>query len=693
MRAFFANGMENMHIAWVVEGLPTLVHLSLFLFFGGLVIFLFNINRAVFNSVVWWIGLFLIVYGLITLMPILRHDSPFFSPLSLSAWFLYASISYLFLKVLFSIKSDRIVVFRTWQRLRASKDRYRGWILGGLEDAAEETVSKRSSEIDVNILGWTIDALDDDDRLERFFEAIPGFFNSKLVKDLKKHFSDSLLKKFWRGSDGFLDRTILSNFAEPVKSRRLDVGMNAMSVISISHFPSIPHDILLQSWDQVPQDVEMGYTLTRWCTSDNKDIAQYANCIASRILASVQTRDDRWIGLATRVLGLSERSLRDYISHGNDSVSLAILISVARRDLRSDFYDWGMLWTLSELNIHNTLPRLQHGFCTLWNESVQEALEQGPDSYPVGVLRLTRAFYIGLHQDTHVAPTKFSASTRDFDHILFQPESYPLCDIPGHHPETFQPPTATSPALPVHTIPSPGDVSRSGGIAAALQHITPTVTLSYFLETNKQQDIVAPLLAPDICQIPFTKPPSSPAPASSTQVCNEPLASYDAGPSAPKLSPPASSTTPTPPPSHILPLPNAELLDFLSGKSLSSPPDSATLSHLRSRGLINKGNMCFINAVFQLLVYCPPFWNQFRDLGELMDQRELEPGNDQQTDGGMTVLVDATVKFLAEFVSKEKEDSGTDPFIPAYMYDAMKEKRQFKNMLVGSYAHAVPFCY
>ncbi|KAF8495927.1 hypothetical protein F5888DRAFT_1600916, partial [Russula emetica] len=82
IRAFFANGVEEMHIAWVVEGLPTLLHLSVFLFFAGLVIFLFNINHAVFSSVISWIGIFSFVYGLITLAPIVRHDSPYFSPLS-----------------------------------------------------------------------------------------------------------------------------------------------------------------------------------------------------------------------------------------------------------------------------------------------------------------------------------------------------------------------------------------------------------------------------------------------------------------------------------------------------------------------------------------------------------------------------------------------------------------------------------
>ncbi|KAF8494144.1 hypothetical protein F5888DRAFT_1588427, partial [Russula emetica] len=80
MRAFFAGGVDKVHIPWAVEGLPTLLHLSLFLFFGGLGIFLFNINRDVFRYVVWWIGVFSLVYGIITLLPIVWHDSTYYSP-------------------------------------------------------------------------------------------------------------------------------------------------------------------------------------------------------------------------------------------------------------------------------------------------------------------------------------------------------------------------------------------------------------------------------------------------------------------------------------------------------------------------------------------------------------------------------------------------------------------------------------
>ncbi|KAH9989374.1 hypothetical protein BJV74DRAFT_773062, partial [Russula compacta] len=82
MRAFFANGVDKFHVGWAVEALPALVHLSLFIFFAGLAIYLFNINHTVFDTVICWVALLLAAYGCITLMPSFWHDSPYYSPLS-----------------------------------------------------------------------------------------------------------------------------------------------------------------------------------------------------------------------------------------------------------------------------------------------------------------------------------------------------------------------------------------------------------------------------------------------------------------------------------------------------------------------------------------------------------------------------------------------------------------------------------
>ena len=100
IRAFFSDGVDKMHLPWAVEALPTLLHLSLFLFFADLVIFLFNINHDVFSSVIWWIGIFTMAYAWTTLMPIFRHDSPYYAPLSSTAFLLYPSIQHALFKVL-----------------------------------------------------------------------------------------------------------------------------------------------------------------------------------------------------------------------------------------------------------------------------------------------------------------------------------------------------------------------------------------------------------------------------------------------------------------------------------------------------------------------------------------------------------------------------------------------------------------
>ena len=89
IRAFFAEGIEKLHLPWAVEALPILLHLSLSLFFGGLAIYLFNINHTVFKVVISWLGICTCLYLCITFMPIFRHDSPYYAPLSSSAWFLY----------------------------------------------------------------------------------------------------------------------------------------------------------------------------------------------------------------------------------------------------------------------------------------------------------------------------------------------------------------------------------------------------------------------------------------------------------------------------------------------------------------------------------------------------------------------------------------------------------------------------
>ena len=755
MRAFFAKGVDKMHIPWAVEGLPALLHLSLFLFLGGLVVFLFNINHEVFTFVVWWIGLFSMVYVCITMLPLFWPHSPYYTPLSIPAWFSYAGILCVTFKVLASITSH-YYGYRTSMGYRNLRDRYCRWMLGGVEKIAEETMSEPSSDLDIEILDWTISALGDDDSLETFFEAISGFFKSKLV--LLPDLPDDISRRLSDALNGFLNRTLSSNSViAKVKRHRLDITLSAINFIHVSKISSIFATILVH-WDQVPQTVEIGHAVAQWCTTDDQYTYTFAQYIVAKVLATLPERDDRWVELAARVYGLSEHDLRVIVAHGNDSVSFAILIQITRKAFRSGPLAplWTVLAPFTQIDIRNTLPGLQHDFCTLWNEIVQKANNQG---FGIQILRQIRHHYVTLH-GTNVAPPAFSASTDRFEPILLQPSSYPLCDIASHRhlPLPTQPahshdashhhstsgggslllqvneagstagtlspsyPTktsqiggspqvaaATSFALQTRVSRHPADASPPGAVAAAMQVIPLSTTLSRPLEGTTLRGIVA---EPDISEIlstssmPGPTPTRAPVPASTL---NKSLESHDPGaaafPSNPLFPTPfvGGFSVPASLPSSRVPSPNAQSLTLLGDMTPSNPTGKVTLPCLCDRGLVTTGNMSFANAVLQLLVCSPPFWNLIRELGDLNRQSRTEG---PESGGCRTPLVNATVRLFEEFMVNEKEPpmeqaamgkpteneeekkENKNSFGPTYMYDAMKEKRQLKFLMVRFVPHS-----
>ena len=809
MRAFYANGVDKMHTPWAVEGLPMLLHLSLFLFFGGLAIYLFNVDQEVFTCVVSWIGFFSIVYGSITFLPLIRQDSPYNTPLSIPLGYLFAKISYaafmvfcftlliilyvivLLLACIFSLFlccDARFAILelrnlwadtnRMHRTLHLSDlGRWSVWASGGVDkkaEKAEKRLSEKLSETDGRILGWTISALGDDDSLERFFEAIPGFFDSESVEDLKQHLPYDLLRN---ALAGFLGRTLSSkSIIYSVKLHRLDIFTDTINLIGEDSIgvSSILETFLSQRWDIAPQTIEVAHTLARWCTSSDQRTVQHARCIVTKVLATVRERDKRWIELAVRITGLPERDLRDIaqtsIARTRNNLLLATLIDLCRQAIHSD--EWKLVKSFAEFDIHDTLPRLQHDFCALWNEFVDEARIRGdPHSTPVRTLSLIRHLYITLHQGTDAAPTEFS-SADSLDFIWLQPSQYPQCNIAGHHPEptahtpsspsrqfeqastttskttrsrslsepktprkvaerprsrsepttprevaesSHQAPITTLPILPSHTSAYPTHASLASTVAA-LQDIPLAAMPSHLLEGTAQQDIVASFGESPIGKVLSTAsmpaaPTSTlvPVPAASTPHKSSASSDVEAAfASNPILPQPASSDVgfsipASPPSSRDTLFPNAESLVIFSGTAPFHVTGNATQPRLRARGLVNSGNICFVNAVLQLLVRTPRFWNLLKELGDLKEQRgarDLETGG-----GGATPLADATVRFFDESMIKEEppaaqqqpqQTSGRKPgededakkvdsFEPIYMYDAMKENIQLKSLLVRYY--------
>ncbi len=446
-----------MLLPWAVEVLPILLHISLFLFFAGLAVFLRSVDLTIFKLVLSWVGVCTALYGCITIMPIFRHDSPYYTPLSF------------------------------WRRCIFSGKHYRRSLVQGMEKRAEETAQESPSEIDSGAaLMWTLDSLDEDHELERFFFGLPGFRSSKVVDDPLPTLSDKQKGKLLQALIGFLEHTLSSDLlTDTVKTRRAAIFRKSFEPLYFSVFGAfhILDSFLSRRQYCDRMAAEVVQNMIGWANNrdEDKHLVRAAVCSA---LVRVQQHDDSWFILASKELGLAESVLRDYAAHG-DSLSLAILIHVTRQQFT---HFWKLSWpwfdflqvlleAASKIDTQDTSLELRHEFCSLWNQIVRK-MQSENDWVSFYVLGPIRNIYITLHRDTDYAPKQFSASTSDWDDILRKRSSYPLCNVAGHiHRDSAQP--AHQAAIDNFLIP---DTNPDSAVAQVMQgdasEFTRTVTPS-----------------------------------------------------------------------------------------------------------------------------------------------------------------------------------------------------------------------
>ena len=500
IRAFFSEGVDKCLLPWTVDALPTLLHISLFLFFAGLVVFLCNVNLTIFKLVLSWVGLCAALYGCFTCMPIIRHDSPYYTPLSLLTWYVVTGIPFLFYQfVRWSWHKFKPESYFTYHDYIDLENSYRKSLVRGMQKTFEEIALTSPPEIDTRAFMWTFDCLDEDHELERFFSGLPGFRSSKVVKDPLPDLTEEEKSKLSDGLLGLLDRTFSSDLLPaPVKDRR---AMICNKAIDPEHTPIwaifILHAILFKYKHSGPVATAVANILRTNENYMNQDRISLVQFGISRIIARRQPFDDSWYTLASNLLGFSETSLRDYAAHG-DSLSLVILIHFVRMQFthfrKSYWPGFKFSWVLAEasyFDVRDTSPELQHKFCALWNQIVNKVQGSNDRQMVVLILGRIRNIYLALHQDTDSAPTHFSASTDDLDNILREPSSYPVCNVPYHRSDSTPrihednvsmilartiPHHANIPVVPFHTSPDLPSSSTHASLPAD-ENITNAVPL------------------------------------------------------------------------------------------------------------------------------------------------------------------------------------------------------------------------
>lgn len=159
----------------------------------------------------------------------------------------------------------------------------------------------------------------------------------------------------------------------------------------------------------------------------------------------------------------------------------------------------------------------------------------------------------------------------------------------------------------------------------------------------------------------------------------------------------AATTAPVASESGTLVAPKSESLgDVLSSLGEDVTQYSDKIAFLEPRGLVNTGNMCYMNSVLQILVSCVPFHQFLEHVG----RRAVHSFKSD------VPLIDALIMFMREFrvidaaTSEEQLKMRLKPteleqygesFVPEFVYDMIRQLPRFKDMRRGHQQDAQEF--
>ncbi|KAI0262795.1 hypothetical protein BC834DRAFT_971859 [Gloeopeniophorella convolvens] len=161
LRQFLYEGAMSGRMTILVDGVPVLIHISLFLFFAGLCDFLFKINETVAIVVTVMVSLCGALYIGAMVSPMVYAQSPYQTPLSGLFWWLF---------------------YKFHGRAAVKKQINTSMSDGRVQLAMEQ--SDERLQRDARGICWVIENLTEDYELEPFVQGIPGTLNTSWGRDV-----------------------------------------------------------------------------------------------------------------------------------------------------------------------------------------------------------------------------------------------------------------------------------------------------------------------------------------------------------------------------------------------------------------------------------------------------------------------------------------------------------------------------
>lgn len=165
IRTFLFAGIKRFQVRLVVENVSLLLHAAIFLFFAGLVEFLFVINDEVAQVVVAVISFFAALYISLTSLPMIYQQCPFQTPLTAVFWYMTHVLIIVILSPFTFSNCARKKIHDLWKHTKGGFDKH-------ILDAV-----KVDRTIDQKAVKMTLSMCRGDAEVEAFLEAVPGYLS------------------------------------------------------------------------------------------------------------------------------------------------------------------------------------------------------------------------------------------------------------------------------------------------------------------------------------------------------------------------------------------------------------------------------------------------------------------------------------------------------------------------------------